>query len=32
LVTKAHERLDERGETKLLGLLAGDPKGEVRMT
>jgi transposase len=33
LLTKAHERLDERGETKLLGLLAaGDPHGEVRMT
>jgi transposase len=33
LLTKAHERLDERGETKLLGLLeAGDPRGEVRMT
>jgi transposase len=33
LLTKAQERLDERGETKLLGLLAaGDPKGEVRMT
>ena len=32
LLTKAHERLDERGETKLLGLLtAGDPRGEVRM-
>lgn len=32
LLTKAHERLDERGETKLLGLLqAGDPHGEVRM-
>ena len=32
LLTKAHERLDERGETKLLGLLgAGDPQGEVRM-
>jgi transposase len=31
LLTKAHERLDERGETKLLGLLAaGDPRGEVR--
>jgi hypothetical protein len=29
---KAHERLDERGEAKLLGLLAaGDPHGEVRM-
>ena len=33
LLTKAHERLDERGETKLLGLLAaGDPGGEVRTT
>ena len=33
LLTKAHERLDEHGETKLLGLLeAGDPGGEVRMT
>jgi transposase len=32
LLTKAHERLDEGGETKLLGLLtAGDPRGEVRM-
>ena len=32
LLTKAHERLDERGETKLRGLLnAGDPQGEVRM-
>jgi transposase len=32
LLTKAHERLDERGDTKLRGLLtAGDPKGEVRM-
>ena len=32
LLTKAHERLDERGERKLLGLLAaGDPGGEVRM-
>ena len=31
LLTKADERLDERGRTKLLGLLeAGDPKGEVR--
>jgi transposase len=31
LLTKAHERLNERGETKLLGLLAaGDPRGEVR--
>lgn len=33
LLTKGAERLDERGETKLLGLLeAGDPRGEVRMT
>jgi transposase len=33
LLTKAHEDLDEAGETKLLGLLeAGDPRGEVRMT
>ena len=32
LLTKAHERLDDRGEEKLLGLLkAGDPRGEVRM-
>jgi transposase len=32
LLTKAHERLDDRGETKLVGLLnAGDPLGEVRM-
>ena len=32
LLTKAHERLEERGESKLLGLLeAGDPRGEVRM-
>ena len=31
LLTKAHERLDEHGDTKLLGLLAaGDPRGEVR--
>jgi transposase len=31
LLTKAHERLDEVGESKLLGLLnAGDPRGEVR--
>lgn len=31
LLTKAHERLDDHGETKLLGLLAaGDPRGEVR--
>ena len=33
LLTKAHEDRDERGETKLMGLLeAGDPRGEVRMT
>jgi transposase len=32
LLTKAHERLDERGDTRLRGLLAaGDPQGEVRM-
>src|SRR5918994_1860693 len=32
LLTKGHERLDDRGEAKLLGLLAaGDPKGEVRL-
>lgn len=31
LLTKADERLDERGRTRLLGLLeAGDPKREVR--
>ncbi|MDQ1395319.1 MAG: transposase [Acidimicrobiaceae bacterium] len=31
LLTKADERLDQRGRTKLLGLLdAGDPHGEVR--
>jgi transposase len=31
LLTKADERLDDRGRAKLLGLLeAGDPKGEVR--
>jgi transposase len=31
LLTKADERLDDRGRHKLLGLLdAGDPKGEVR--
>jgi transposase len=31
LLTKAHERLDENGQTKLVGLLAaGDPHGEVR--
>jgi transposase len=30
-LTKAHERLDDRGETRLLGLLrAGDPHGDVR--
>lgn len=33
LLTKAHERLDEHGDTKLAGLLAaGDPRGEVRTT
>ncbi|MGH9186337.1 MAG: ISL3 family transposase [Acidimicrobiales bacterium] len=33
LLTKAHERLDDAGEAKLLSLLeAGDPRGEVRMT
>jgi transposase len=32
LLTKADERLGEKGREKLLGLLeAGDPKGEVRM-
>lgn len=32
LLTKAHERLDEAGDTRLRGLLrAGDPHGEVRM-
>jgi len=32
LLTKADERLDDRGRTKLMGLLeAGDPRGEVRM-
>jgi len=32
LLTKADERLDDHGRTKLLGLLvAGDPRGEVRM-
>jgi transposase len=32
LLTKADERLDDRGREKLVGLLeAGDPKGEVRM-
>ncbi len=31
LLTKAHERLDENGNAKLLGLLrAGDPKGRSR--
>ena len=31
LLTRADERLDEKGRTKLLGLLdAGDPRGEVR--
>ncbi len=33
LLTTAHERLDERGDAKLRGLLrAGDPRGEVQMT
>ena len=33
LLTKADERLDENGRTKLLGLLrAGDPKNEVTTT
>jgi transposase len=33
LLTKGHERLDDAGHAKLLGLLeAGDPRGEVRMT
>lgn len=32
LLTKADERLDDNGRTKLVGLLdAGDPHGEVRM-
>jgi transposase len=32
LLTKADERLDDKGRTKLVGLLeAGDPRGEVRM-
>ncbi|NLD76297.1 MAG: ISL3 family transposase [Acidimicrobiales bacterium] len=32
LLTRADERLDDRGREKLVGLLqAGDPKGEVRM-
>lgn len=32
LLAKAHERLDDRGNEKLMGLLeAGDPKGQVRM-
>ena len=31
LLTRADERLDDRGRTKLAGLLdAGDPRGEVR--
>jgi transposase len=31
LLTKAHERLDDAGDTRLVGLLdAGDPRGEVR--
>jgi transposase len=31
LLTKGHERLDDRGEAKLLGLLEADPRGEVRL-
>lgn len=32
LLTKADERLDDRGRDRLLGLLeAGDPRGEVRL-
>jgi hypothetical protein len=32
LLTKAHERLDERGDAERRGLLrAGDPRGEVQM-
>jgi transposase len=32
LLTMGHERLDDKGNTKLQGFLeAGDPKGEVRM-
>ena len=32
LLTKGHERLDERGAEKLMNLLeVGDPRGEVRM-
>ena len=32
LLTKAHERLDDRGNTKLVRLLrAGDPHGDVKM-
>lgn len=32
LLTKAHERLDEHGTDRLVGLLrAGDPRGEVKM-
>ena len=32
MLAKTHERLDERGNEKLTGLLeAGDPNGEVRM-
>ncbi len=33
LLTKGHDRLDDAGRDKLLGLLeAGDPHGDVRMT
>ena len=32
LLTKAHERLDKKGNKKLVGLLrAGDPRGEVKV-
>lgn len=32
LFTKAHERLDDNGEAKLIGFLeAGDPRGELRL-
>ena len=32
MLVMAHERLDDKGDAELRGLLgAGDPKGEVRM-
>jgi len=32
LLTKGHERIDERGNDKLANLLeVGDPRGEVRL-